>query len=179
MKKLLALLLSIVVICTSFAACSSDKKEEEGTEGTSVSEKAKAESTTNKPQTNPAAIPTEKAVIKEADAADFIKEAYTEKELGLEKVEDNYSFMVAQSGAEIEGKKYIKVAANVMSQNEEKSADGKVTYSLTPVGEYYISFDGKTVLMRDMKTKKYKELENRYEKYKADAKKADDKSKKN
>lgn len=161
MKKLLALLLSVVAICTSFVACSSDKKEE-ATKDASVSDKAKTEGTT-------VAVPTEKAVIKDSDALNFIKDAYTDKELGLDKVEDNYSFMIAQSGVEIDGKKYIKVAANVMSKNEQKTDDGKVTYSLTPVGEYYISFDGEKVLMKDMKTKKYIKLENRYEEYKSKA----------
>ena len=62
---------------------------------------------------------------------------------------------------------YDKVAANVMKKNSEKNADGKETYSLTPVGEYYISFDGDEVLMKDLKSGKYKKLENRYQDYSA------------
>ena len=62
---------------------------------------------------------------------------------------------------------YDKVAANVMKKNSEKNADGKETYSLTPVGEYYISFDGQDVLMKDLKSGEYKKLENRYKDYKS------------
>ena len=33
------------------------------------------------------------------------------------------------------------------------------------LGEYYISFDGKKVLMKDMKTNDFSSLENRFEEY--------------
>lgn len=152
MKKVLAIILPVLILCTAFVACSSDKDGDTGNEG--------KVSTT-------ATIETEKAVIKDEDAIDYIKNAYTAEELGLADVDKDYSFMVAKSGVDIDGKKYVKVAANVMSQSDVTTEDGKTTYKLTPVGEYYISFDGKSVLTRDMKTGEYKKLDNRYDDYKS------------
>ena len=139
MKKLLAVLLAVITVGCVFVACSkADNKKETTT---------KSESTSFTVQN-----PTDKAKIKDKDAIDFIKNAYTPEELGLEKIDK---------------KEYVKVAANVMKKNSEKNADGKETYSLTPVGEYYISFDGQDVLMKDLKSGEYKKLENRYKDYKS------------
>lgn len=150
MKKVLAIILSVLIIGSVFVACSSKKDDDS----------SKASSTT-------AVIETEQAIIKDADALDYIENAYTKEELGLDKVEDDYSFMVAGSGVDIDGKKYVKVAANVMSRSDVTTDDGKPTYKLTPVGEYYISFDGKTVLMKNMETGEYSKLKNRYDDYKS------------
>ena len=110
---------------------------------------------------------TDKAKIKDSDAINFIKTSYTKKELGLDKVKEKYDFMISQNGVKIGKKQYVKVAANIMKKNDTTSKDGKQTYSLTPVGEYYISFDGDEVLMKDLKSGKYKKLENRYQDYSA------------
>ena len=110
---------------------------------------------------------TDKAKIKDSDAIKFIQNAYTKKELGLDKVKEKYDFMISQNGVKIGKKQYVKVAANIMKKNDTTSKDGKQTYSLTPVGEYYISFDGDEVLMKDLKSGKYKKLENRYQDYSA------------
>lgn len=152
MKKLLAVLLAVITVGCVFVACSkADNKKETTT---------KSESTSFTVQN-----PTDKAKIKDKDAIDFIKNAYTPEELGLDKVKEKYSFMISSSGEKIDKKEYVKVAANVMKKNSEKNADGKETYSLTPVGEYYISFDGQDVLMKDLKSGEYKKLENRYKDY--------------
>ena len=149
MKKFLAVLLTAVTVACMFVACS--KADSKGTtQSTTISENA-----------------TDKAKIKDQDAINFIKTAYTKKELGLDKVKEDYSFMISQNGVTIEKKQYVKVAANVMKKNDTTSADGKQTYSLTPVGEYYISFDGDEVLMKDLKSGEYKKLENRYQDYSA------------
>lgn len=150
MKKIFVLFLTAVVVCAAFVGCSKSGGDEG--EGNTVS--------TTKP------IVTEDAKIKESDALDFIKNAYTTEELGLDKTDKNYQFMIASNGVEIDGKNYVKVVANVPVQNDTTSADGKVTYSMETLGEYYISFDGKTVLIKDMKTNEYSELENKYEEYK-------------
>ena len=154
MKKLLAVLLAVITVGCVFVACSkADDKKETTT---------KSESTSFTVQN-----PTDKAKIKDKDAIDFIKNAYTPEELGLDKVKEKYSFMISSNGEKIDKKEYVKVAANVMKKNSEKNADGKETYSLTPVGEYYISFDGQEVLMKDLKSGVYKKLENRYKDYKS------------
>ncbi len=148
MKKLLVFLTAVVLLVSVFAACSA-KNDTESTVSTV------------------ATIPTKKALIKESDAINFIRESYTEEELGLADVEDDYSLMISSSGREIDGEKYVVIAANVMSQSDVTTEDGKPTYSFEMVGEYCISFDGKTVLMKDMKTGEYTELENRYDDYRS------------
>ena len=150
MKKFLAVLLAAVTVACMFVACS----------------KADYKNTT---QSTTASVDnaTDKAKIKDSDAINFIKTSYTKKELGLDKVKEKYDFMISQNGVKIGKKQYVKVAANIMKKNDTTSKDGKQTYSLTPVGEYYISFDGDEVLMKDLKSGKYKKLENRYQDYSA------------
>lgn len=150
MKKFLAVLLAAVTVACMFVACSK-ADDKNTTQSTTVSvENA-----------------TDKAKIKDSDAIKFIQNAYTKKELGLDKVKEKYDFMISQNGVKIGKKQYVKVAANIMKKNDTTSKDGKQTYSLTPVGEYYISFDGDEVLMKDLKSGKYKKLENRYQDYSA------------
>ncbi|MGN0522260.1 MAG: hypothetical protein ACI4IQ_06445 [Eubacterium sp.] len=137
-----------------FAGCSNDSSQE-NTSATSA--------------TAPPApmLETDAAKIKDVDALDFIKNSYTEEELGLDETDKDYSFMIASKGVEIEDKEYVKVVANVMKKNNVTNEDGKETFSLETIGEYFISFDGQTVLKKDMKTNEYTELENRYQDYKS------------
>lgn len=147
-KRIISVLLACVLICLAFAGCSSDK-EGDATASTS-------------------AVTTEGAKIKEADAINLIKDSYTAEELGLADMKDDYSFMVASTGVEYNGDYYVKVVANVVTQNEDITAkDGGKTFSMKTVGEYLISFDGDKVLMKDMNTNEYKKLENRVPDYSA------------
>lgn len=150
MKKFLAVLLAAVTVACMFVACS--KADDKNTTQSTTASVENA---------------TDKAKIKDSDAINFIKTSYTKKELGLDKVKEKYDFMISQNGVKIGKKQYVKVAANIMKKNDTTSKDGKQTYSLTPVGEYYISFDGDEVLMKDLKGGKYKKLENRYQDYSA------------
>lgn len=150
MKKFLAILLAAVTVACMFVACS--KADDKNTTQSTTASVENA---------------TDKAKIKDSDAINFIKTSYTKKELGLDKVKEKYDFMISQNGVKIGKKQYVKVAANIMKKNDTTSKDGKQTYSLTPVGEYYISFDGDEVLMKDLKSGKYKKLENRYQDYSA------------
>ena len=150
MKKFLAVLLAAVTVACMFVACS--KADDKNTTQSTTASVENA---------------TDKAKIKGSDAINFIKTSYTKKELGLDKVKEKYDFMISQNGVKIGKKQYVKVAANIMKKNDTTSKDGKQTYSLTPVGEYYISFDGDEVLMKDLKSGKYKKLENRYQDYSA------------
>ena len=150
MKKFLAVLLAAVTVACMFVACS--KADDKNTTQSTTASVENA---------------TDKAKIKDSDAINFIKTSYTKEELGLDKVKEKYDFMISQNGVNIGKKQYVKVAANIMKKNDTTSKDGKQTYSLTPVGEYYISFDGDEVLMKDLKSGKYKKLENRYQDYSA------------
>lgn len=149
MKKVLAVILSVAVVCFAFAGCSS--KDEESTEVI----------------TTEAVVETQDAKIKESDAINFIKDSYTAEELGLADIEENYSFMVSGNGIEIDGVKYIRVNANVMTLSDVTADDGGPTYNFRAVGEYFISFDGEKVLMKDRDSGEYIELENRYDEYKS------------
>ena len=80
---------------------------------------------------------TKAAAVKDSEAIETIK-ALSDKQLGLDK--EKYDFMVAQQAYVIEGADYVQVIAAEKKENE----DG--TFSITPVGKYYISFDGKTIL---------------------------------
>jgi len=150
MKKFLAVLLAAVTVACMFVACS--KADDKNTTQSTTASVENA---------------TDKAKIKDSDAINFIKTSYTKKELGLDKVKEKYDFMISQNGVKIGKKQYVKVAANIMKKNDTTSKDGKQTYSLTPVGEYYISFDGDEVLMKNLKSGKYEKLENRYQDYSA------------
>ena len=150
MKKFLAVLLAAVTVACMFVACS--KADDKNTTQSTTASVENA---------------TDKAKIKDSDAINFIKTSYTKEELGLDKVKEKYDFMISQNGVKIGKKQYVKVAANIMKKNDTTSKDGKQTYSLTPVGEYYIAFDGDEVLMKDLKSGKYKKLENRYQDYSA------------
>lgn len=150
MKKFLAVLLAAVTVACMFVACS--KADDKNTTQSTTASVENA---------------TDKAKIKDSDAINFIKTSYTKKELGLDKVKEKYDFMISQNGVKIGKKQYVKVAANIMKKNDTTSKDGKQTYSLTPVGEYYISFNGDEVLIKDLKSGKYKKLENRYQDYSA------------
>ena len=150
MKKFLAVLLAAVTVACMFVACS--KADDKNTTQSTTASVENA---------------TDKAKIKDSDAINFIKTSYTKKELGLDKVKEKYDFMISQNGVKIGKKQYVKIAANIMKKNDTTSKDGKQTYSLTPVGEYYISFDGDEVLMKDLKSGKYRKLENRYQDYSA------------
>ena len=150
MKKFLAVLLAALTVACMFVACS--KADDKNTTQSTTASVENA---------------TDKAKIKDSDAINFIKTSYTKKELGLDKVKEKYDFMISQNGVKIGKKQYVKVAANIMKKNDTTSKDGKQTYSLTSVGEYYISFNGDEVLMKDLKSGKYKKLENRYQDYSA------------
>lgn len=160
-KKLFALLLIALVMLTAFTACSS-KDTEESEETTHTTEEA---------------IPTEEAKVKQADAVDFIKSSYTPEELGLDTVKKDYSFMVGSSGVDIDGEKYIKVVANIITKNNATTEDGKDTFSMETVGEYYISFDAEKILKKDLETGEYSKLKNKYDEY-SEKKQAEDKTQK-
>lgn len=142
MKKVLAIIICLAIAVCAFTACSSKKSDKEKT----------TEKTTASSQ-----MTTDTAVIKEADAINLI-ESYSDKELGLSaKDRKKASFMVAGEGVKIEGENYIEVVATV--KKEHKDGDN-TTYTFDHLGMYYIRYDGKKILKKDMKSKedKYSEM---------------------
>lgn len=137
MKKILITIICVSMLATVLVACSQkDKPSDTTTESTA---KVTVKYT------------TDDAVIAENDAILLVK-SYSPKELSLTKDEYNEcSFLVAGSGELIEDKYYIQVVAAVKTAHEN---DGETTYTFDNKGEYYISYDGKTMLKKNMKSEK-------------------------
>ena len=156
MKKIIVSIMCIVVVLSAFVACS---KTAEGDKTTTASKttSAAAENTTGEKVETTKTKPTDKAVIKEANAIELVM-SYSDKDLGLTKeVRDKCSFMVANSGVEIEKEMYINVVAVIKTEHKDEKS-GKTTYTFDQQGAYYISFDGKKIMRAD-KGNKYVELE--------------------
>lgn len=147
MKKFSAIFFALLMFALAFAGCSSND-EKPIPEGQ---------------------ITTEGARLTGNDAIAYIRDSYTIEELGLENVKDDYKLMVNNNGIVYDDENYIKVVANVISENEGVTAeDGSQTYSLTPVGEYLIAFDCSKVLKKNMDAEnEYTKLENKTADYSA------------
>ncbi len=142
MKRIFALCIA-VLMAVGIASCAKVPDEPEATVKTS------AKTTTR--------LATEGAVLKEAEAIERIK-SYSAKELGLSDQDmKECAFMVAKYGEMIDGEKYVKVVAAV--KTESKDSDGEVLYSLKNKGEYYISFDGEEILIKNLKDNTYSALD--------------------
>lgn len=147
MKKLLAVLLAVLMAATVFAACSKQSETEE--DHGNVSETAESASV----------ITTDEAVLTNANAIEYMK-LYTAEELSLSQEDyDNCSFMVAGEGEEIDGDYYVKVA--VIQKNSQTDAEGNETFTFDSKGEYFIRYDAKRVMRRDLTSAepKYEDLE--------------------
>ena len=130
MKKALTVIFAVLMLAISFAGCAN-----------------------NNDNSKEALIPTDDAVITGTNAIAYIEKNYTAEDLGLEAIKDEYRFMVANNGFKHNDKYYVRVVANIQTLQEGVTGEGGAnTYSLDTVGEYLISFDGKEVLMKDMKT---------------------------
>lgn len=147
MKKAFVVLLSVILICTVFAACSNKSKDQPTTIPTATA--APYEKST-----------TDTAVIKNGDAAEFIK-SYSAKELALtDEEKKECSFLTNDSGVKIGDDYYISVIAAY--KVEEKGEDGKTYIKFDHRGEYYIRYDGKQIMRKNIKEdnpeKEYTEL---------------------
>lgn len=142
MKKIIPIILCVCIVAAGLVACSGTKKEE----------------TTTPETTSSNVITTDDAKITEADAINYIQ-SYGAKDLGLKEEEmKDLKFMVANSGEKVEDDYYIKVIATVATEHKDEET-GKSTFTFDNKGEYYIRYDAKKVLSRDVKTGEYKELE--------------------
>ena len=96
--------------------------------------------------------PLEKASVSSSDASKKISSLSMEQ-LGLKGKKEDYKFMVSTQGKEIGGEDYIEVIA---SKVKKENKDGSI--SMDTVGQYFISYDGKKMLIKDMETGKFSEL---------------------
>ncbi len=142
MKKVFIVILSAVLICTVFAACSNVSKDQPTTIPTATA--APYEKST-----------TDTAVIKNGDAAELIKQ-YSAKELALtDEEKKECSYLTNESGVKIGDDFYISVVAAY--KVEEKGEDGKTYVKFDHRGEYYIRYDGKQILRKNIKEENPKE----------------------
>lgn len=151
MKRILTILLAVCMTASIFVACSSANKDADKST-TKADENAVATTET---------ITTDDAKIAEADAINLIRVQYTAKELGLsQKDYEDSSFMVSTSGIEYDGAYYVKVIAAVKVAHKAEDG-GETTYTFDTKGEYLISYDGKTILKKDMTSEeeKYDKME--------------------
>lgn len=124
MKRILLLLLCAGVMFVAFSACA----------------KSGGEDCTAVP--NGTEVSTDEAQIKDNEAIDLVK-SFSNDELGLDdETAGKCSFLVQKNGEVIDGENYVKVIAA-----EKKEADDG-TYTFDIKGEYYISFNGDTVLKK-------------------------------
>lgn len=124
MKRILLLLLCAGVMFGAFSACA----KSDGEDCTAVSDGTE--------------VSTDEAQIKDSEAIDLVK-SFSNDELGLDdETAGKCSFLVQKNGEVIDGENYVKVIAA-----EKKEADGG-TYTFDIKGEYYISFNGDTVLKK-------------------------------
>ena len=135
MKKIIAVLVSVCLAACVFAACSNktDDKIDQNETGVVVSTST---------------ITTDEAKIIDSDAIKLIK-SYSPEELSLTQEQyDNCSFMVSSSGIEVQGDYYVEVIATI--KEEHQNDDGTVSYTFDNQGEYFIRYDGKQILKRDV-----------------------------
>lgn len=124
MKRILLLLLCAGVMFGVFSACAKSG----GEDCTAVSDGTE--------------VSTDEAQIKDNEAIDLVK-SFSNDELGLDdETAGKCSFLVQKNGEVIDGENYVKVIAA-----EKKEADDG-TYTFDIKGEYYISFNGDTVLKK-------------------------------
>lgn len=158
MKKSIVSIIALILIFSVFVACASktDNSKETTSEKTSVSEKVEVEGTTkivkNLVTTQIAKEPIEKAEISGYDATQLIS-SKDAKVLGLKGSTKDYRFMLASEGKVIDNVNYIEVLAMI---NGEENKDGSL--NITTVGDYFVSYDGKKILVRDLTTGEFSEL---------------------
>ena len=142
MKKYLLPILAVIICFTVFAACSKN-----------------ADDSTTDADGKITTITTEPAAIIGDHAIKLIK-SYSAEELSLTEEEfKECQFMVRKSGNEIHGDYYIQVIATVPTEHK-KEGDDNTYYSFDNKGEYYIRYDGKQILKKNMDEEdSYEELE--------------------
>lgn len=125
---------------------------EGGEETTKASQDDKKSNNDKKTKNDKTSKVSDEQIKAGQSAVDIIKK-FSAKKLKLDGKLEDYKFLSSTSEKEIDGKKYIEVVASVVNKENE---DG--TVNMITKGTYYVSPDGKTVLIKNMKTGKTKEI---------------------
>ncbi|MDD6729119.1 MAG: hypothetical protein PUE08_07880 [Eubacteriales bacterium] len=159
MKKTVTAILMTVLIVLSLTACSSSNDDTAASSTDSAETTSAAEETTVVPGEikEPVTYGDSKkdlseASITESEAVDLVK-AFSAEELGLEGSKDDYKFMVATVGKNVNDGDYFEVIASVVKAENE---DGSI--NMETVGTYYVSYDGKQIFLCDTATGELTEL---------------------
>lgn len=162
MKKHLLLIITIIIVIISFTACSSNSNNNDDVGASTTIAATKQnddkESETsykkvdNLVTTQIAKEPIENAKISGYEATQIIS-GMDVKKLGLKGKTEDYRFMVSPEGKVIEDQNYIEVNAMEITQEND---DG--TMSVDIKGNYFVSYDGKKILVRDLTTGEFSEL---------------------
>lgn len=163
MKKIVLFIMIVVVIVSVFAACSSGSVDNKETvsKNTTVSEAKKNDNKDNNETTKIvenlvttaiSKIPVEDAEISGYDATKLISDKDA-KSLGLKGKTEDYKFMLVSEGKEIDGKNYIEIVA---METKKENEDG--TMDVETKGDYFVSYDGKKLLVRDLVTGEFSEI---------------------
>ncbi len=155
MKKVFSIAMAMIVAasvaCAVMLSSPDEKDEKITTSSTQSTNPTRQEKVTTK------IVTTDDAKIKESAAITLIENC-SAKKLGMSnEVKKRCSFMVASNGEKIKDIYYIKVIAVI--KKPHKDADGETIYSFDTKGEYYISYDGTTVLTKDLKSGEYSEID--------------------
>ncbi|MGN0532680.1 MAG: hypothetical protein ACI4IN_07780 [Eubacterium sp.] len=146
MKKALGIIMALIVAISAVTAVVLSKQ---------IDHSDTAQNGTKVSQVTTKEITTDSAKVKEQDAISLI-ESYSSEELGINDAErKECSFLIASNGEKIEDTYYVKVIAAIKTPHKN---DGETTYTFDTKGEYYISYDGGTILSKDLLTGEYTQL---------------------
>ena len=152
MKKALVIFMAVIITAAAFAGCTAKKEVADQT--------GNPKNVTTANEWQKTTITTDTAKISNSDAINYIK-SYSAKELSLTDEEmKTCDFLVSGTGVKIENDYYIKVSAVIKHENG-KDDNGNSLFTFDNKGEYYIRYDGKQVLKKDMSkdSNEYIELE--------------------
>lgn len=157
MKKIFGIVMTILIAASVACAAMLSSSEEKVEKATTTSSSTQSTNPTRQEKVTTKIVTTDKAKIKESAAITLIENC-SAKKLGMSnEVKKRCSFMVASNGEKIKDLYYIKVIAVI--KKPHKDADGETIYSFDTKGEYYISYDGTTVLTKDLKNGEYSEID--------------------
>ena len=151
MKKILTVVLIIMIVTLLLTACTGQSGENKGSTTTSTAtsdsggnEAVIPENSKDAPEIQDSEASINDADISASDASALISGLELSK-LGLDGTKEDYKYLVGEKCKKIDGKDYIEIAVSkVVKENE----DGSI--NMQTAAQCFISFDGKTVLLRNM-----------------------------